>query len=437
MKRPLPRPSGERGVALLVVLMVLFVIAVLMVDITLTATTARRSAKNSSNEFLMDAAIENRYQVVVAQLRYDLALNKFDSPDDRMFASEYAEYTPPPKDADAKDDGTATARVIGDSDDVTVTRSRVDAVPTSGDESQSPCEDEERKFNLNLLMHPDPKVREAQRERFAVLLDRFREDTPLDISRTKADELRDRVVEYLERAAPGEGDKGKFPVAKSGAWRLLTPDELRYVDGFEDASHGLGAEGILYDARDPKAAAEYDADPGKGKKPEVCKGLLRFLTLWSGSAWIGAAAPETWLLININTAEKPVLETLFYKNPGDFLFAQRIVEFRSAAKEDTTTPKTNPDDKHVDHQYFEKIEDLKKVDGLDDAVLQRNGLSSASITVQSSTFSIDFLAKKDRASKQVRFVVRRNNQGIQTLLREERADPRFDEEDKQEADTAK
>lgn len=408
--------------------MVLFIIAVLMVDITLTATTARRSAKNASSEFLMDAAIENRYQVVVAQLRYDMAANKFDSPDDRMFLKDYTEYQPPPKEAGETDDAQ-TVNPVGDSDDVAVTHSR--------DDAESPCEDEERKFNLNLLMHPDPKVREAQRERFAVLIDRFREDTPLDISRTKADELRDRVVEYLERAAPGEGDKGKFPLAKAGPWRLLTPDELRYVDGFEDSAHGLGAEGILYDARDPKAAADYEADPDNVKKPDVYKGLLRYVTLWSGSAWIGQAAPESWLPININTAEKPVLETLFYKNPGDFLFAQRIIDYRGAAKDDSSTTdksKTGTDTSTPTHQYFEKIDDLKKVDGLDDAVLQRNGISASTVTVQSGTFSLDFLAKKDRSYKQVRFIVRRNNQGIQTLLREERADPRFDQQDEEKTD---
>ena len=411
------RPSSERGVALLIVLVVLFIVAVLMVDITLTATTARRSARNASTEFLMDAAIEARFQVLVAQLQYDQAENKFDSPDDRWGREEFADYKAPEKDPADSEQEQGPVRVVGDTEEVSVT---------------SRCEDEARKLNLNLLMHPDAKVREAQRERFAVLLDRFREETPLDLSRTKADELRDKVVEYLERAAPGEGEKGKFPVAKSGPWRILTPDELRNVEGFEDRDHGLTAEGLLYDARDPKSALEYEADPDNAKKPEVCKGLLHYVTLWSGSAWIGQAAPDTWLPINVNTAEKPVLETLFYKNPADFMFAQRIIDYRDAAKEgETATAGDKPaaDEPLPTHQYFEKVDDLKKVDGLDDGVLQRNGLTAGTLTVQSDTFSLDFLAKKGTIAKQVRYVVRRNNQGIQTLLREERADPRLDEEE--------
>jgi hypothetical protein len=412
------RPDPERGVSLLIVLVVLFIIAVLMVDITLTATTARRSARNASAEFLMDAAIEGRFLVMTAQLTYDAAENKTDSPDDRWGRPEFAEYKAPEKTPEEKDEAAETAqRVVGDSDEVSVT---------------ARCEAENAKFNINLLMHPDAKQREAARERFAVLLDRFREDTPLDISRTKADEIRDRVVEYLERAAPGEGEKGKFPVPKSGPWRLLTPDELRNVEGLEDSAHGLGADGVLYDARDPKQAREYDADPENAKKPEICKGLLRYLTLWTGSAWIGQPAPDTWVAVNINLAEKPVLETLFYKNPPDMIFAERIIEYRQAEKEGSKTPSGDApkaDEPLAAHQYFEKFDDLKKVDGLDDAVIQRNALSTAVVTLQSDTFSLDFLAKREKSFKQVRYVVRRNNQGFQTLLREIRADPRLDEEE--------
>jgi hypothetical protein len=288
-------------------------------------------------------------------------------------------------------------------------------------------------------MHPDAKQREAARERFAVLIDRFREDTPLDISRTKADEIRDRVVEYLERAVPGNGETGKFPVAKSAPWRLLTPEELRNVEGLEDTAHGLGADGILFDARDPAEAREYEADPENVKQPQTCKGLLRYLTLWSGSAWIGKVEAGTWnsmFAVNLNLAEKPVLETLFYKNPQDMIFAERIIEYRGTEKEGSKTSTTDPpevDEPLPAHQYFEKAEDLKKVEGLDQPVLDRNPVFAAAAAdpyaFKSDTFSIDFLAKRDTSYKQVRYVVRRNNQGIQTLLREVRADPRLEEED--------
>jgi type II secretory pathway component PulK len=419
---PRPRPPAERGIALLIVLVVLFIVAVLMIDITLTATTARRSAKNASSDFLMDAAIEGRFQVAVAQLRYDLADNKVDGRNDRWAREEFTDVQPPATDdaggdVAGEDAGVAT---VGDSDQVRITAS---------------IEDEERKFNLNLLLHPDQKQREAARERFAVLLDRFREDTPLDITRTQAEQLRDRVVDYLERAQPVEGEPGRVPVPKTNPWRLLTPDELRYVDGFEDTAHGLGAEGILYDAREPAAARAYAEDPANGEPPEVHKGLLRYVTLWSGTAWIGQPNPDSWVRVNVNTAEKPVLETLFYKNPQDFPLVERIIEWREQQKEESTadtSKNASPDatEPLAEYQVFEKVEDLKKVDGLDDQALERNGINGNTVTVTSDTFSLDFAAERDGANKQVRFIVRRHKDGVQTLLREERADPRF--EDKQE-----
>ena len=65
-------------------------------------------------------------------------------------------------------------------------------------------------------------------------------------------------------------------------------------------------------------------------------------------------------------------------------------------------------------------------------MIQRNTLTAAAITITSDTFSLDFLARRDKAFKQVRYVIRRHNQGVTTLLREVRADPRLEGEDEEE-----
>jgi hypothetical protein len=427
---PRPRPADERGVALLIVLVVLFIVAVLMVDITLTAATARRSARNASTDFLMDAALEGRQKILLAQLQYDLAANAFDSLDDRWARKEYTTYeAPPAEDGEGTGEEEEGVRVIGDSDEV-------DIVTTDPDpEKESPITDEESKFNLNLLAHPDAKERQVAGDRFAVLLDRFREGTPLDLTRTRAEELRDRVVDFLEsRSATTEAQEGKLPVPRTAPWRLLTPDELRLVEGFEDPATGLTAEGILYDAREPARVKEYEEDPENVEPPEVHRGLLRFVTLWSGSAWTAADGQATWGRINVNTAEKPVLETLFWKNPDDFVFAEKIISHRKEPAEGSAPTDGDPevDEPLETRQNFEKFEDLKKVEGLDDAVLNRNGITNANAVVVSETFSIDLLAKHGEASRQVRWIVRRHRQGFQTLLREVRADPRFEEKEPDE-----
>ena len=436
------RGPDERGVALLIVLVVLFIVAVLMLDITLTATTARRAAANASSDFLMDAAVEANLQVALAQLRYDFdPAKKVDSPDDRWAREEYTRFektqSEEEKAAEAAREEETGAVSLGDSD-------AVDVVVT--------IEDEERKFNLNLLKQSDSKKAETARKCFVALLDRFREDTPLDLSRTRAEEICDAVVKYLDRQQAGENDTNSVPVPLSKTWVLLTPDELRLIPSLKDDSRGLGPEGILYDARDPEAVRTYMLDPENQQPPEEYPGLLRYVTLWSGGAWATgpAAAPpaeggqpgsspqpqqpaqgaENWKRINLNTAEKPVIEMLFHANPADMTIAEKIVQYRGTSKEGSTADGEAPevDEPLAEHQYFTNMEDVKKgVPDLTEGVMGTHKIAEYA-RFDSETFSIKIVAKHEGATKQVRFVVRRHEKGFDTLLREERADPSFEEE---------
>jgi type II secretory pathway component PulK len=421
---PAPGRPTERGVALLIVLVVLFIVAVLMVDITLTATTARRSARNASEAFLMDAALEGRLQIGLALLQYDAQSNDIDGGDDLWADSKHTDV-----EGKAPEEAAAETEGAGDGSE--------EPAPSSADvQVTMKIEDEERRFNLLLLLKTDSLTGEMQkeaRERFVVLLDRYREDTPLDISRTRAEDLADKVIEYVNRAAPGASETGKFPLAKTGNFRLITPDELKYVEGFEDASHGLTSEGLLYEARDPRAVKEHMADPEASDEPESYPGLIKYVTLWSVGVGTDKEDPTKWPAdgwdrarkINVNTAEKPVLETLFWRNPSEMTFAEKIIEYRDTVKEGADTSGSAAGGSRNDkHQLFEKMEELKKVDGLEQKVIDSNKLNDY-LVLQSRVFSIDLHASKETASKQVRYVVFRHEKGFQTILREERADPQF------------
>ncbi len=426
---------------MLIVLVVLFIVAVLMVDLALTAETARRSARNASSEFLMDARIEGHYAVVIAQLVYDRKQNKTESLNDRWARKEYTHVEgsreeaaaddperPDLRERNEEDPDAGEDRVVGDTGEISV---------------EVAVEDEARKFNLNALMDEDQPRRNAARERFAFLIDRYREDTPLDVSSTRAADLRDRVVEYLERKAPAEGARGQMPVAKANKYRILTPDELLDVKGFEDPDHGWGAAFLLYDARDPDEVLDYmERDEEEAEKPKVYPGLLRYLTLWSGDAWPDSKSPKapdmaTWHRINLNTAEKPVLESLFWENPQDVSVVERIMEYRDQEKEGSTPSdggEIADDEPLPEKQVIEKLSDLwEKIEGVSQEIFDRNKVTEASVTFTCDTFSLDFRASRDKAFKQVRYIVRRNDKGVQTLLREVRADPRY-EEDPQEGE---
>ena len=87
--------------------------------------------------------------------------------------------------------------------------------------------------------------------------------------------------------------------------------------------------------------------------------------------------------------------------------------------------KTGTDaDAPEEHQYFQKLEDLKKVDGIEDKVIADHKLNDF-LVLQSRVFSVDIRAEMEKAGKQVRTVVFRHDKGFVTILREERADPQF------------
>ena len=73
---------------------------------------------------------------------------------------------------------------------------------------------------------------------------------------------------------------------------------------------------------------------------------------------------------------------------------------------------------------FESLEDLKKIDGFDDAALTRNRLNADTLTVLSTVFSVHLVAESgDGLRRQERYVLERNARGFRTLMAEERNDP--------------
>ncbi len=467
--RPASRRPAEAGVALLIVLVVLFIVAVLMTDISLTATTARRSAHNASTEFLMNAAVDRKFHVGVAQIRYENPVHEgYSTLDDRWALKEYTneEKESPGDGASGAADagaGEEGVKVYGEGGkgQVTATLRRLwDPAPDLdlGIGEATPIEDEDRKFNLYLLLHPDPEVRGTARERFSVLLDQFRQDTPLDVTPTVADELREQVVGYLERDAPAGGQAG-IPVRRKDPWWILTPDELCNAPGLEDKVHGLSAKGILFDSQDPREYRDYQADPEGRDEPPAYPGLLRYVTVWSGDAFKKEFTKDSKFPVNLNTADRTVLRALFHREGPNFEFVEKLLKWRLDEKEGAGTgaPASSGEDAQPTvHNRLEKVADLEKAaEGSYEAIRKKNfeteggrSLLEFLTGVRSSTFSLfiraereveaaaddeeDGRSKESESVRLFRFVVRRKGldpktrlYGYQTILREERDDPWF------------
>ncbi|MHC4472446.1 MAG: type II secretion system protein GspK, partial [Planctomycetota bacterium] len=165
----------------------------------------------------------------------------------------------------------------------------------------------------------------------------------------------------------------------------------------------------------------YDQTPEdeEEEEEEEIPGLYRYLTLWSQGK------------INLNTADRPVVRALFDSRDDDL--AERLLEWRDQEAEEQPED-ADPDDEPAKNA-LESIDDLKKIDGFDQAALTRNRLTADTVAFSGSRFSIHLLAEStDGLRRQERYVIDRNPVGFRTLLAEERNDPlpREDEEEDEE-----
>lgn len=360
----------ERGVALLIVLIVFMLTAVLALEIKATAALHMRLAQNKRDDFLMRQAIRGQLEVVKQVLLFDKSENQVEALDDRWNDEKFTQFQKAPEEDDERDDEAPVSS---------------ESVELSGR-----IEDEARKFNLHNLVADDEAVRAQWEEIFLRLLVNYREDHgKLSLSRSDAESLMKNLRGWFERK---DSDRD-FPVPATGDDKriLVTPDELLMIKGF--------TREMFYD------------QPGEDEDDPAIPGLYRYLTLWSEGP------------INVNTAELPVLYSLF--ESGDSDLADRIVEWREGDAEEQDD--NAPIDADPKKNALKSAQDLLNIEGFDMEAFNRNKLSAAIITGASDTFSIHITAKAENGLKrQERWIIRRNPAGFITLLAEQRTDPIFD-----------
>jgi type II secretory pathway component PulK len=166
----------------------------------------------------------------------------------------------------------------------------------------------------------------------------------------------------------------------------------------------------------------------------VIPGLLRYLTTTSQS------------LINVNTAQLPVLKGLFRRE--DRGRADDIYHYRTAQSEEKerdkqslkerlereSGKKSEDEEDRTGGAIFEKVEDVQKVEGFTPRVFND---ARQLMTIRSDTFSIWITAKLGNLVRMRHWIVRRENGRILILL-SEAIDPdyrpRFRERDPDEED---
>lgn len=236
-------------------------------------------------------------------------------------------------------------------------------------------EDENRKFNVLAIWSPDEKFADFSRDRMVRLIDSLREDTPYDLSSSDAGSIVREITEWGRR---GGTDQMPRPRLKSDdeKRREITPpmhlDELLmlpsitedvFFDKVVDGRVYLGLESVLtlwtslrVDPGNPEKNARLRAAAeARGEKPPAASGgeaggqqpAGNAGAASSGGAGGGNVQPggeETpppqpeglGILVNVNTASRPVLRALFPPDRIPDRVIDAIIEYRNEVDEEAT-----------------------------------------------------------------------------------------------------
>jgi len=362
----LPPREGERGIALVVVLLVLILCSILALEIKSTAVLHLRLATNKRSDFLMREAMRGQLEIIKQVLLYDLKENQIETLEDSWLDDRYTS--------------------LQDAPDPDEERNEDEPISSLAIDLEARVEDEARKFNLNNLVIEDETLRKHWEQVFIRLLKLYREDHGQhSVSEGRAEDILENIQEWMKRQGD---DLGLSPPATAEENKLMvTPDELLLVKGID--------RDMFYDLRP-------DDDDG-----EKIPGLYRYLTLWSQGP------------VNLNTADEILIKALF--SDDDERVAEDFLAWRDEEAEEQDENLGMDDDAAKNH--LKSLADLSKIDGIDSTVIQRNRLAQTA-TVSSSRFSIHLQGEDENGlRRQERWVLERNPVGFRTLLFEMRNDP--------------
>ncbi len=293
-------------------------------------------------------------------------------------------------------------------------------------------EDENRKFNILSLVSPDQEFALESRERFVRLIDYMRDETQFDLTRSDGDLYASRITDWMQSLTRTEDLPRPQLKSDSDVDRTSLPlhlDELRilpditdeiFFDKVLDGEIILGLESVLtvytslaFDPGDPEKQARLGREaPPNVEEPPV------------GGAEAGAAegmAPEQQpigqgIRININTASRPVLRSLF--TPAEFPdeVVEAILRWRNEPMEEEDLTNSLPSDYYGDFDAgldvkYRMITDLAELDEIpefqnlaDPSVREK---FAELVSVKSDVFSVHMASLFKRNEENRSFVMRR------------------------------
>jgi len=325
-------------------------------------------------------------------------------------------------------------------------------------------EDENRKFNILALWSPDEKFADFSRDRMVRLIDSLRADTEFDIPAGDAARIVQDLLDWGRRQGTDSMPKPRLKTEDPKRREITAPmhiDELLllpsvtedlFYDKVLDGRVYLGLESVLTmwtsirtDPGDPEKAARLRAaaiargenppDPAAGDQANggAAGGGQNGGSQASGGqsgngqAGAGDAPPQPeglGIKINVNTASRPVLRSLFPPEVIPDRVIDAIVKYRNEVDEEaqkqaqessgSSTGATTADfgdlrlESDVKRKFFAEVTDLEKVEDfakIADPEVKAN--FQKALTTKSEVFSIHLATLYKRSEENRVYVLRR------------------------------
>jgi hypothetical protein len=313
-------------------------------------------------------------------------------------------------------------------------------------------EDENRKLNLLSIWSPDEKFSEFSRDRLVRLIDSLREDSDFDVSTGDAQRIAQEIFDWGKRAGTDSMPRARLksddekrrelsiPIHLDELMMVPTVTEELFFDKFFEGKVYLGLESVLtlwtslrVDPGNPeKLARQRAAAEARGEKPPAAPETP------PGGSGEGAAAggnqaanqgggdqppPQPdglGILVNVNTASRPVLRSLLPPDRFPDRVLDAIIKHRNEVDEEATEKEseqqtTERDDfgdiklgENVKRKFFATVDELEQVEEfakLPDPEMKAE--IKKALTTKSEVFSIHIATLFKRSEEDRVYVLRR------------------------------
>ncbi|MFM8980872.1 MAG: hypothetical protein ACKOSS_10500 [Planctomycetia bacterium] len=365
------RRDGERGIALLIVLLLVLIIAPFAEHYARQVGLEARTARNVVDQLAIENAIDGQFELVLARLEQDATEDEVDSLYDTMFDESIQERQ------ERDTEVSLSTRVF----------------------------DESGKFNvLNLVRAPAGERREAMRERLVRLLVLARQDSKEAIDETLARELVDDAIGFLS----GKKARGQIP-------KPSTPDSRGFLL-LEDLAFANPKWG-------PLLSDQRDAD-------DVAPGLARYLTVY-GPGKVNLNTADLVVLRAFFPSDETIAERIVERREGEEEDDGKDGASKDTGKD---AGKDTSGEQAKQGNPFTDVNQVNQVEGVTPLLLQKDKVDlSGDFDVKSAFWSMRIMAETQSTRREELYVVERVKaaqqgsqaptlEGFRHLLHQERTD---------------